>query len=64
MFSPRVFEVLNLTDAQREGMDRIKKELEPELERHLAIYGNNAAKILEINRAALNGFCRRNERTM
>ena len=30
--SPEVFEVLNLTDAQREQMEWIKKELEPEFE--------------------------------
>jgi len=53
MFSPRVFEVLYLTDAQREQMERIKEELEPELERHLEIYGNNAAMILERVNAAL-----------
>jgi len=47
MFSPRVFEVLNLTDAQKQQMERIKKELGPELEKHLETYGNNAAKILE-----------------
>ena len=45
--APRLFEVLNLTDAQKQQMERIKKELEPELEKHLEIYGNNAAKILE-----------------
>ena len=52
MFSPRLFEVLNLTPAQKEGMERIKKELEPELEKHLDIYSNNAAKILERVNAA------------
>jgi len=53
MFSPSVFEVLNLTDAQRELMERIKKELEPELEKHLEIYGRNAAMILERVNTAL-----------
>ena len=52
-FSPRLFEALNLTDAQREGMERIKKELELELEKHTEIYGSNAAKILERFNAAL-----------
>ena len=51
--SPRWFEALYLTDTQREQMERIKKELEPELEKHLEIYGNNAAKILERVNAAL-----------
>jgi len=45
--SPRLFEALNLTDAQKEGMERIKKELEPEFENHAEIFSNNAAKILE-----------------
>ena len=53
MFSPNWFEVLNLTDAQKQQMERIKKELEPELEKHLEIYGSNAAKILERVNAAL-----------
>jgi len=52
MFSPSLFEALNLTDAQRQQMEQIKKELEPELEKHLDIYSNNAAKILERVNAA------------
>ena len=36
--SPSLFEVLNLTDAQREQMEAIKRELEPEFERHLDDY--------------------------
>ena len=52
--SPRLFEVLNLTDAQRQQMERIKKELEPEWEKHREICGNNAAKILEIHNVALS----------
>ena len=39
--SPRLFEVLNLTDAQREQMEEIKKELEPEFERQLEDYVRN-----------------------
>ncbi|MCL2710480.1 MAG: hypothetical protein FWE95_06340 [Planctomycetaceae bacterium] len=31
-FSPNMFEALNLTDAQREQMEQIKQELQPELE--------------------------------
>jgi Ni/Co efflux regulator RcnB len=53
MFSPSVFEVLNLTDSQRQQMERIKEELEPALEKHLAIYGNNAAMILKRVNTAL-----------
>ena len=53
-FSPRLFEALYLTDAQKQQMERIKKGLEPELEKHLEIYGNNAAKILERVNAALS----------
>ncbi|MCL2710990.1 MAG: hypothetical protein FWE95_08920, partial [Planctomycetaceae bacterium] len=45
--APRLFEALNLTDSQKEGMEHIKKELEPEFEKHCEIFGNNAAKILE-----------------
>jgi len=51
--APRLFEALNLTDAQRQQMERIKKELEPEFEKHAEIYGNNAAKILERVNAAI-----------
>jgi len=47
-FSPSLFEVLNLTDTQKEGMERIKKELEPEFEKYLEIFGNNAAKITKM----------------
>ena len=35
VFSPRAFEALNLTDAQRKQMAQIKKELEPEFEETL-----------------------------
>ena len=38
IFSPSIFEVLNLTDAQREQMEKIKMELEPEFEKYLEIY--------------------------
>ncbi|MDR0326883.1 MAG: hypothetical protein LBI05_01160, partial [Planctomycetaceae bacterium] len=34
---PSAFEALNLTDAQRKQMEQIKKELEPEFEKHLEI---------------------------
>jgi Ni/Co efflux regulator RcnB len=53
MIVPSVFEVLNLTDAQRQQMDRIKKELEPEFEKHLGIYANNASMILARIEAAI-----------
>jgi hypothetical protein len=53
MIVPRLYEALNLTDAQKEGMERIKKELEPELEKHLEIYANNAVKIVDRVNAAL-----------
>ena len=36
-FLPSAFAALNLTDAQWEQMERIKRELEPEFERHLEI---------------------------
>ena len=42
---PYLFEALNLTDAQKGAMERIKKELEPEFEKHLGIYTNNASMI-------------------
>jgi len=44
--SPYMFDALNLTDAQRQEMERIKKELEPEFEKHLDVYARNVA-ILE-----------------
>jgi Ni/Co efflux regulator RcnB len=52
-FSPRLFETLNLTDAQKQQMERIKKELEPEFEKHCEIYAGNAAMILERVNAAI-----------
>ena len=41
LVSPNVFEALNLTDAQRQEMERIKKELEPEFERILGDFTRN-----------------------
>jgi len=35
ILSPSAFEVLNLTEAQKQQMEGIKKELEPEFEKHL-----------------------------
>jgi Spy/CpxP family protein refolding chaperone len=37
-FSPRMFEALNLTDAQKQQMEAIKNELEPEFEEKLDSY--------------------------
>ena len=49
--SPRMFEALDLTDGQRQEMERIKKKLEPEFEKLLENHLNNqqiiADKIFE-----------------
>ena len=50
---PHLFEALHLTDAQRRQMDRIKKELESEFEKHLGIYAHNASMILARVEAAI-----------
>jgi len=52
-FSLDLFEALYVTDAQRQQMERIKKELEPEFEKHLEIYGKNAVMIIDRVNAAL-----------
>jgi hypothetical protein len=57
---PSLFGVLNLTDAQREKMEQIKKELEPEFEKHLETYANNTALIKDRERAAFNALVQRN----
>ena len=41
IISPDMFEVLNLTDEQRQEMENIKKELEPEFEKLLEDVANN-----------------------
>jgi Spy/CpxP family protein refolding chaperone/Ni/Co efflux regulator RcnB len=41
VISPHMFEALDLTDAQKRQMERIKKELEPEFEKTLADFVNN-----------------------
>jgi len=51
--TPSLFEALNLTDAQREGMERIKKELEPEFEKYLDAYADNMIAGSDMRRAAL-----------
>ena len=40
IISPGMFEALNLTDAQRQHMERIKQELEPEFEKNLEMLAN------------------------
>jgi hypothetical protein len=57
--SPLLFEVLNLTDTQREEMERIKKELEPELERHIETYANNMVLMKDRESAAFQAFIQR-----
>ena len=39
--SPNMFEALDLNDAQRQEMEKIKKELEPEFEKSLDDFANN-----------------------
>jgi len=39
--SPSMFEVLHLTDAQKQQMETIKKDLEPEFEKHLEMLANS-----------------------
>ena len=43
IISPSMFEMLNLTDAQKQQMEGIKKELEPEFEKHLEMLANGQA---------------------
>jgi len=40
VLSPHIFEALNLTDAQKQQMEGIKKELKPEFEKSLENYAN------------------------
>ena len=40
VITPSVFEVLNLTDAQKQQMENIKKKLEPEFERYIDNFVN------------------------
>jgi Spy/CpxP family protein refolding chaperone len=40
--SPSMFDVLNLTDVQKQEMEKIKKELEPEFERNLETFSSNS----------------------
>ena len=42
IISPKMFEALNITDAQKQQMEIIKKELEPEFENLLEAFVNNA----------------------
>jgi hypothetical protein len=37
LFSPDTFDILNLTDAQKQEMQKIKKELEPEFDKNLDV---------------------------
>ena len=46
--SIEIFEVLNLTDAQREQMAEIKRMLEPEFERNLEIFVSNSMTLARI----------------
>ena len=43
IISPSMFEVLHLTDAQKQQMETIKKDLEPEFEKHLEMLANGQA---------------------
>jgi Spy/CpxP family protein refolding chaperone len=38
IISPGIFEILNLTNAQKQQMEDVKKELEPEFEKHLETF--------------------------
>jgi Spy/CpxP family protein refolding chaperone len=40
IITPNMFVALNLTDAQKQQMEKIKKELEPEFEKHLESFAN------------------------
>jgi len=40
IISPSIFEALSLTDSQRQQMERIKREIEPDFEKHLEIYAH------------------------
>jgi hypothetical protein len=42
IISPNMFEALHLSDAQREQMNQIKKELEPDFEKNLETFADNS----------------------
>jgi len=46
VISPNMFEALDLTDAQKQQMEGIKKELEPEFERNLEEFANGQVIIM------------------
>ena len=46
IISPGMFEALNLTDAQRQHMERIKQELEPEFEKNLETFANGTMAMM------------------
>jgi len=46
VLSPSMFEPLNLTDAQKQQMEKIKKELEPEFEKNLENFANGQAILI------------------
>jgi len=45
-FSPMMFDALHLTDAQKQEMERIKKELEPEFEENLEYFASRQLVLL------------------
>jgi len=46
IISPYIFEVLGLTDTQRQQMEEIKRELEPEFERHIEEFARGQMIVL------------------
>ena len=48
IIAPNMFEALNLTDAQRQHMERIKQELEPEFEKNLETFANGTMAMMNI----------------
>jgi len=57
-FMPSAFLALHLTDTQWEQMERIKKELEPEFERHLEIHADRQRIIYEKSNEAFQKAAR------
>jgi Ni/Co efflux regulator RcnB len=55
LFSPDTYDVLNLTDAQKQEMQKIKKELEPEFEKNLEIIANGQVILSTIDRELRKG---------
>ena len=55
LFSPNAFDILNLTDAQKQQMQEIKKELEPEFEKKIEMIADGQVILSAILRELRGG---------